>query len=100
MKKSYWAFILTLFVLAIILIAKENVNGQYNYLNAYLFSDYKKELTSLGKQYNVKFDYKIGDTFIDKSLLGQGLQNSATPISDYELARYSVLLPEIFSRYP
>ena len=82
------------------MIAKENVNGQYQYLKAYLFTDYKQALDTLGKQYNVKFIYNVDDTFIDNSLVGQGLQNTATPISNYELARYSVLLPRLFSKYP
>ena len=100
MKKIRWQIAVVSLIIISIFIVKEFGVNQIKYTYAYVFTDYKQTLNSLGKQYNINFIYKVNDTFIDSPLLGKNLTNKAEQISDYELSRYSILLPIIFSKYP
>ena len=100
MKKIRWQIAIVSLIVISIFVAKEFGVGQIKYVYAYMFTDYKQALASLGKQYNINFVYKVNNTFIDSPLLSQNLNNKAEQISDFELSRYSVLLPVFFSKYP
>lgn len=100
MKKFRWKIIVAITLIALIFIVKVNSNGEFKYISAYLFTDYRQTLKTLGQQYNINFVYEVDDSFIDNALIGPNLNNKAEQISDYELSRYSVLLAELFSTYP
>lgn len=99
MKKFRWQ-LATIVILFTIFFITINNNIGFNYLSAYLFTDYKQTLENLGQKHNIKFIYEVNDSFIEKSLKGENLNNSAKQISGYELSRYSVLLPLFFTKYP
>jgi len=100
MKKFRWQIIIVITIIGLMVSVKTNNSIGFNYLSAYLFTDYEKTLENLGKKYDIKFVYEIDDSFIEKTLMGVNLNNSAKQISNFELARYSVLLPLFFSKYP
>lgn len=100
MKKTLLPLILLVTVIATSYFYKVSTSGQLRYLTNYIFTDYKQSIAKLGEKYDIKFITNIDSSFIDNSLIGENLKNEAKPIRDYELARYAVLLPELFSRYP
>jgi len=70
------------------------------YYYAYYFSDHKKAFAYLEEQYKVDIIYNIDDDFLNEDIFNVSLNNSAQQMSDFQLARYSVLLLEFFSKYP
>jgi len=66
----------------------------------YYFTDYKKSLQDLGREYNIKIDYAIDNDFIDKEWQLPPHNGKAYLIDDFELARFSNVLPTVLKKYP
>lgn len=91
----------TLLLLAgLAFVLKGQSGGQLQYWPTYLLTDYKAALNQLARQYQVNIIATLDDDFIDLAWRGNPANGKASPISDYELARFSKLLPRFFQSYP
>jgi len=98
-RRIIQALALLMLVLSFWVSNKPNINSvKYNY--AYYFTDSKQVFAVLGDRFNVNINYNIDNDFFDESIFSDNLINSATQMSDFELSRFSVLLPYFFSKYP
>jgi len=98
-RRTVQALALLMLVLSFMVSNKPSINSlKYNY--AYYFTDYMKIFSALGNQFKIDIIYNINNDFLKEDIFDVSLINSASKMSDFELSRYSVLLPKFFSKYP
>jgi len=66
----------------------------------YYFTDYKKSLQDLGHLYGVQIVHTINGNFIRKESQLPPRNGKARQIEDFEIARFSILLPLVLQQYP
>jgi len=102
-RPKLYIFLLIVFTLLVVALSRFESLIDRKAIDDYItyyFTDYKKSLQELGQLYAVQIVYTIGGNFIRKESQLPPRNGKAIQIENFEIARFSKLLPLVLQQYP
>lgn len=92
-------------LLIVLLVIVVNIPAIYQRIDwresyVYYFTDYRKSLADLAKQYGITINYDTTSNFLDPKYQLRMVNFQASQLDERQLARFSIALPDVLSLYP